>query len=252
MFPGVLDDVTQDERPRGGPGALVGSRKLNPPDTQSAAALVSRRQGGVPSRLFYRRCPRSGPGDAYSELQGGPGDRAGLTEIVATPTLRRTVAPAGGDVRADVLIVTALTLEYDAVLRVDAGAVDGSAWVEHAGPNGLRYAVRPFASASGAGRPLRVAVVCAVDMAGQAAANVVLPLLEQLRPWVIGMAGVCAGKPRKTNLGDVIAADRVYAHDTGKRIGTIGADETVARTVLQDLTTFNLRPDWKGDKYSNG
>jgi hypothetical protein len=31
--------------------------------------------------------------------------------------------------RADVVILTALPLEYDAVLQVNAGAVQGSTWV---------------------------------------------------------------------------------------------------------------------------
>ncbi|MCP3137282.1 tetratricopeptide repeat protein [Pyxidicoccus xibeiensis] len=52
------------------------------------------------------------------------------------------------------------------------------------------------------------------------------------------MCGVCAGRPGKTNLGDVIAPDRLFFHDTGKR---------TPKGVQQDLTTYNLRYDWKED-----
>jgi len=50
------------------------------------------------------------------------------------------------------------------------------------------------------------------------------------------MCGVCAGRPGKTNLGDVIAAERLFFHDTGKRL---------PEAVQQDLRTYNLRADWK-------
>jgi hypothetical protein len=38
--------------------------------------------------------------------------------------------------RADVVILTALRLEYDAVLEVDAGSVQGSTWEQTTGPSG--------------------------------------------------------------------------------------------------------------------
>jgi nucleoside phosphorylase len=50
------------------------------------------------------------------------------------------------------------------------------------------------------------------------------------------MCGVCAGRRGKVELGDVVAADRVFYHDTGKqRPGQ----------VQQDLKTYNLRDSWK-------
>jgi nucleoside phosphorylase len=86
------------------------------------------------------------------------------------------------------------------------------------------------------GRALRVAAAVAVDMGATAGIHALLPLVELLRPRCIAMCGVCAGRPGKTQLGDVVAADRVYYHDTGKqRRGR----------VQQDLKTYNLRDDWK-------
>ncbi|WP_375773508.1 tetratricopeptide repeat protein [Archangium gephyra] len=134
----------------------------------------------------------------------------------------------------DVVILTAISLEYQAVLQVDAGAVVASGWQEEQGPNGLPVAFQSFQSQGS--RPLRVAVALAGDMGAVAATNALLPLVETLSPRCVAMAGVCAGRPGKTNLGDVVAAERLFFHDTGKRL----PDE-----VLQDLKTYNLRDDWK-------
>lgn len=136
--------------------------------------------------------------------------------------------------RADVVILTAIRLEFDAILKVDAGAVPGSMWEEVMGPNGMPIAFRQFV---GHGmRPLRVAVAVAPDMGATAATNTLLPLVEALKPRCIAMCGVCAGRPSKTNLGDVVAEDRTFYHDTGKQRSD---------GVEQDLTTYKLRDDWK-------
>src|ERR1041384_2945566 len=136
--------------------------------------------------------------------------------------------------RADVVILAAIRLEFDAVLKVDAGAVDGSSWESERGPSGLPVAFRSFAGAGG--RPLRVAVAVAPDMGAVAAVNTLLPLVERLEPRCIAMCGVCAGRRGKVGLGDVVAAERLYYHDTGKQL---------AGAVQQDLTTYKLRDDWK-------
>ncbi len=135
---------------------------------------------------------------------------------------------------ADVVIITAIRLELDAVLKVDDGAVPGTVWELEAGPSGLPVAFRSFVG--GGERPLRVAVAVAPAMGATATVNTLLPLVEALKPRCIAMCGVCAGRRSKTRLGDVIAADRLYYHDTGKQL----PDE-----VEQDLTTYNLRDDWK-------
>jgi tetratricopeptide (TPR) repeat protein/nucleoside phosphorylase len=130
--------------------------------------------------------------------------------------------------------MTAIRLEFDAVLKVDDGAAPGTTWEVEAGPSGLPMAFRLF---MGQGeRPLRVAVAVAPAMGATATVNTLLPLVEALKPRCIAMCGVCAGRRGKTRLGDVIAADRLYYHDTGKQL----PDE-----VQQDLTTYNLRDDWK-------
>jgi nucleoside phosphorylase len=136
--------------------------------------------------------------------------------------------------RADVVILTAIRLEYDAAREVNAGAVADSQWEEIDGPNGLPVAFREFTVATG--RPLRIALAVSPDMGTTAATNTLLPLVERLQPRCIAMCGVCAGRRGKTNLGDVVAAERLYYHDAGKRL----PDE-----IQQDLTTYKLRDDWK-------
>jgi nucleoside phosphorylase/tetratricopeptide (TPR) repeat protein len=136
--------------------------------------------------------------------------------------------------RADVVILTAIRLEYDAAKEVDAGAVAGSQWETIDGPNGLPVAFREFTVANG--RPLRIALAVSPEMGATAATNTLLPLVERLQPRCIAMCGVCAGRRGKTNLGDVVTAERLYYHDAGKRL----PDE-----IQQDLTTYKLRDDWK-------
>jgi nucleoside phosphorylase len=144
------------------------------------------------------------------------------------------VSQGDAERRVDVVIMTAIRLEFDAVLKVDAGAVSGSTWEPGFSPSGLPVAYRSFAAASG--RPLRVAVAVSADMGGTAVTNALLPLVERFRPRCVAMCGVCAGRRGKVRLGDVVAADRLYYHDTGKQL----PDE-----VQQDLTTYNLYDDWK-------
>lgn len=135
---------------------------------------------------------------------------------------------------AHVVVLTAIALEYQEALKVEDGAWEGSRWEEEKGPNGLPVAFRTFRGKDG--RPLRVVVGQAGNMAGVAAVNALLPLVEAYRPRCVAMCGVCAGRPGKTNLGDVVAADRLFFHDTGK---------SEPGGLKRDIQTFNLREDWK-------
>ncbi len=136
--------------------------------------------------------------------------------------------------RADVVILTALALEYQAALQLEAGAWEGSQWEEEQGFEGLPVAFRTFKGKGG--RPLRVVLAQAGDMGAVPATQALVTLVQAYRPRCVAMCGVCAGRRDKTNLGDVIAAERLFFHDTGKQL----PDE-----VQQDLRTYNLREDWK-------
>jgi nucleoside phosphorylase len=140
----------------------------------------------------------------------------------------------GEDRRADVVILTAIRVEYEAVRKVEAGAVPGSTWDDWTGPSGLPIAFRSFVGQNG--RPFRVAVAVAPDMGATAAVHTLLPLVHELRPRCVAMCGVCAGRRGKVQLGDVVAAERVFYHDSGKQ----RTDQ-----VQQDLKVYSLRDDWK-------
>jgi hypothetical protein len=67
----------------------------------------------------------------------------------------------GNTREVDVVIVTAIRLEFDAVLQVDADASPGSTWEDGRGPSGLPVAFRSFVVPNR--RALRVAVAVAPD-----------------------------------------------------------------------------------------
>lgn len=135
--------------------------------------------------------------------------------------------------RADVVILTAIELEYAAVKRVDAGAVPGSGWAEEK-HDGLPVALREFLGSHG--RRLRIVAARAADMGKGAAIATLLPLVDKLRPSCIAMCGVCAGKPEKTALGDVVVGERLFDYDTGKWTD-VG--------FQADLRTYSLPAPWK-------
>lgn len=65
--------------------------------------------------------------------------------------------------------------------------------------------------------------------------HTLLPLVTKLRPRCVAMCGVCAGRRDKVALGDVVAADRVYYHDTGK---LAAARSLLEQVLASDLKTF--------------
>jgi nucleoside phosphorylase/tetratricopeptide (TPR) repeat protein len=137
-------------------------------------------------------------------------------------------------VLCDVLVLTALPLEREAMLEVDTDAISGSSWETHVDSRGLPVSFRSFAAR--AGRSLRVAVTMSPNMGATAAIETLTRLVEELTPACIAMCGVCAGRRGKIELGDVVAAERLFYYDTGKRL---------PHDTLQDLTTYPLRVDWK-------
>src|SRR5689334_4531984 len=113
--------------------------------------------------------------------------------------------------RVDLLILTALKEEYEAVLAVDTGAAPGGRWREETVDGVHRASLRTFTARDGA--PLRVAVTWATSMGGVATAAAVQPAVARYRLGLLGMCGVCAGRRGEVGLGDVIAADRVWSYD---------------------------------------
>lgn len=146
------------------------------------------------------------------------------------------------EVLTDVLIITALKEEYDAVLKVDTGARAGSTWKEQSGPSGLVVASRTFDTRSG--QPLRVVVGRTLGMGAQDAASVATLFVSEYKPRCLAMCGVCAGRRGAVELGDVIIANRLWTYDSGKLI--VKGNETGQRVehLEGDFLTYNIPPRW--------
>ncbi|MCA9564999.1 MAG: formylglycine-generating enzyme family protein, partial [Myxococcales bacterium] len=121
-----------------------------------------------------------------------------LDRLIAYPEDRQA---AGKDV-VDVLIVTALTVELEALLSVKDGVLEPWTRVEGKVPYHVAIVV-------GRERSLRVAATQLVTMGGSGFADVA-NLIAILKPRSLAMCGVCAGNARETSLGDVVVVDRVY------------------------------------------
>ena len=134
----------------------------------------------------------------------------------------------------DVLIVTAVKEEWDAVLAVDTGADAGSIWEKLNASIRLEVRVRNFQVFGGA---LRIAVIQALGMGGVEAVSAAAPLLTDYHIRCVAMCGVCAGRRGKVQLGDVIIADRMWTYDTGKQ---------EEEQVKQDIDMYRIHPpEWK-------
>jgi nucleoside phosphorylase len=141
----------------------------------------------------------------------------------------------------DVLIVTALKLELDALLALGEGGAD--AWELARDENGFRYHLLSIERASG-GAPLTVAAAWSGQMGESAAAVRATELLARLDPRCLAMCGICAGARGEVALGDVIVADRVYSYDHGKLVARTDKRGRRAEELTRDIETYNLQKAW--------
>jgi WD40 repeat protein/nucleoside phosphorylase len=128
----------------------------------------------------------------------------------------------------DVLIITALKQELDALLTVEAGLIEP--WTRVAGEHPTHRAIF-----EGRGGPIEIVAARTARMGGVETATLASRLFPVLKPRSLAMCGVCAGRPGDTELGDVIIADRVLQYDEGKRRHDGWAG---------DLTTYQMPDQW--------
>ncbi|RSM73155.1 hypothetical protein DMB66_03755 [Actinoplanes sp. ATCC 53533] len=119
----------------------------------------------------------------------------------------------------DVLIITALPLEYEAARSAGSAIAPGNPGVtewraEQAGKVSP-YLLGEYVSPDGIS--LSVALALATRMGGRTVGPLATALAERLKPSCLAMSGVCAGDPAAVALGDVIVAEMVYDYDEGKR-----------------------------------
>ncbi|WP_224361563.1 phosphorylase family protein [Hyalangium versicolor] len=145
--------------------------------------------------------------------------------------------------RVDVLIITALKVEYDAVLDVHTGACSGASWKRETGPTQLEVAFCDFQTAQG-GR-LRIAVTQAANKGPQATAIAAGSLVSAYSPRCLAMCGVCAGYKGKVQLGDVIVADVVWDYESGKLEQKRAPSKRTVTHFRGRGLSYPIRPQWK-------
>jgi nucleoside phosphorylase len=141
----------------------------------------------------------------------------------------------------DVLIVTALQDELDAIRGVTDGAL-GEGWREARDRARYPFYLREYERLGGGA--ILVAVARAVKMGLLHSAMAATRLVGDLRPRCLAMSGLCAGWRKATFLGDVVVADRVFQYDAGKLKTYRSVGDHPVEEVLHDLETYNLDPHW--------
>ena len=141
--------------------------------------------------------------------------------------------------RVDVLILTALKSELDALIGINE---PDSSWIPATDSSGFRYFTADITRTSGAS--FRAAAARAVEMGETATAAAAMRLIFELRPLHLAMCGICAGARDQVGLGDVVVADRIFKFDGGS-LRTTGNGSNVRVQISHDLRTYNLRPLWR-------
>ena len=133
-----------------------------------------------------------------------------------------------------VLIVTAARGEDDAVRSVDDGGL-GEWQNETEGPEGYPFDIWLRDYQIQHGGTMRVALTRAFGMGVEAAGNAAARLVEFYKPQCLAMCGVCAGNPKRAQLGDVIVGDRLYRYDVGEDVKTSPKSR---KMFLAEITTY--------------
>jgi len=147
---------------------------------------------------------------------GGDATFSGGSRLVNQVGLvgRERSGPSPREGGVDVLIITALKDEYDAV----KGAIGESAqWQEHGAGGSEPYSTAQHHTSRG--KRISIALARPTQMGGRSIAAITATLTNQLQPTCLAMCGVCAGNPRDTAPGDVVVAAPAYEWDEGKHIG---------------------------------
>ena len=151
---------------------------------------------------------------------------------VASVSRPKTTTSTVHNTAVDVVIFTALKMEFDALIEVGGGE---EAWTKILDKDGFtKYFTRNFKNNKGT--IFKVATMWSDAMGSTKAAVWATELTKELSPRCLAMCGICAGRREEVSLGDVLVADRLFRYDAGKIEG---------KNFFGDLTTFNLKPRWK-------
>ncbi|WP_201512604.1 5'-methylthioadenosine/S-adenosylhomocysteine nucleosidase family protein [Psychrobacter alimentarius] len=127
----------------------------------------------------------------------------------------------------DVLIMCALKDEYDQLIEVRNGISENWQEFEVSSRNASKAKLL-----TDSGTAITVVATWVASMGRESVQAVVGQLISELNPKCLAMSGICAGRRGKTQLGDVIFADRLWSYDAGKRVVENGK-EVFQGDVLQ-------------------
>ena len=118
--------------------------------------------------------------------------------------------------KVDVLLLTAIPLEYDAAKAAFSETSAGAgvlSWIER-NDVGAPYIVGSY---SRSGTVLyRLAIAKPNRMGSIETGRLAATLVERLSPRCLVMCGVCAGNPGDVALGDIVVSELAYQYDEGK------------------------------------
>lgn len=166
----------------------------------------------------------------------------------------------------DVLIMCALKDEYDQLIEVNNGISKN--WQEFNVSN-RNASKSEFVTDSGI--TITIVATWVASMGRESVQAVVGHLISKLNPKCLAMSGICAGRRGKTQLGDVIFADRLWSHDAGKQVTENGTkvfqgdmlqykpSETVVQNMQrtstlyknQDMSWMKLKPKYSLEAQEN-
>jgi len=130
----------------------------------------------------------------------------------------------------DVLVLCALKDEFDQLLAVKDGLLSDG-WIQSNASNGRIVADATFSTDNDS--RLSIRATWAANMGREQTQAVIGELTRDTSVKCIAMSGICAGRRGKTELGDVIIADRLWSYDAGKSVVDSEGNEFFQGDMLQ-------------------
>ncbi|MGB3381717.1 MAG: hypothetical protein WBA47_09050 [Rhodanobacter sp.] len=123
--------------------------------------------------------------------------------------------PAPPEYGVDVVIVTALQTEMEAIRRLPWD------WTADEALDDCQFFAKGAFMSKG--RTCSVVAAVANRMGMVSSSILVSKLIQHFHPKLVAMSGICAGVRGKANIGDVIAADMSWDYQSGKHVSTKNA-----------------------------
>jgi nucleoside phosphorylase len=155
----------------------------------------------------------------------------------ALNVLSRAFAAQDAARRVDVLVLTALPVELEAMKH--ALNVSGVPHKTSDGTNVWKVDVSPRTP----GRSLRVAVACLGSAGNVSAAAITASLTTEFRPRLIVMVGIAAGIRGKCRIGDVVFSERVTAYEPAAIVALSGFWRWLGETLGVGTSRHEPRPE---------